>query len=45
MATSIYTRRYDDMLNVKNHLYTAYITDNDDLQVNKINYLTNVENV
>lgn len=39
LGTSIYTRRYSDMLYIKNHLYGLSIS-NDTLSITKHNYLT-----
>jgi len=38
IATSIYTRKYDDIINVKNHLFGLYMGDKSFL-LNKYNYL------
>ena len=38
IATSVYTRKYDDIINVKNHLFGLYMGDKSFL-LNKYNYL------
>jgi hypothetical protein len=50
----VYTRDYDDILNVKNHLYTVlntsvygrrYTEQPGWIQISKINYLNNTDNI
>ena len=43
IATSVYTRNYIDILNVKNHLYGIHIDKDSKLNITKYNYLDNYE--
>lgn len=43
IATSLYTREYDDILNTKNHLYGLYIDSDNYLNIIKYNYLIQKE--
>lgn len=43
IATSLYTRNYNDILNTKNHLYGLFIDNDKYLNIIKYNYLTKEE--
>ena len=45
MPTSIYTRGYDKMVYIKNHIYGLYKNENENLSFIKYNYLFNYEDV
>jgi len=45
MPTSIYTREYDKMVYIKNHIYGLYKNENENLSFIKYNYLFNYEDV
>jgi len=43
IATSIYTRKYDDMLYIKNHIYGLYMDSVEDCMIaTKYNYLPKI---